>query len=70
MTNAQLTANARKLFRIIAIGRSDNGQPFKVVSDPYYVQWLQDGAPSCGATWDGDYSDLLPAWQREDWVGE
>jgi len=43
-----MTANVR----LIAIGRSEAGQPFIVISDPAFVRWQAEGAPSCGATWE------------------
>lgn len=39
------------------------------VSDPALALWHADGCPVGGFTWDGDYSDILPADQREDWIG-
>ena len=29
-----------------------------------------EGAPTCGATWAGEYSDVLPADQRDDYIGK
>lgn len=37
--------------RLIAIGRSESGRPFTVVSDPAFVRWQAEGASTCGATW-------------------
>lgn len=36
--------------------------------DPAVARWASEGAPSCGATWTGDY-DVLPADQRDDYIG-
>ena len=43
-----MTANVR----LIAVGRSEAGQPFTVISDPAFVRWQAEGAPTCGATWE------------------
>lgn len=58
--------------RIIAIGRSANGHPFRVTapaSDPAVAAWLADGAPTCSSRWDDDY-DVEPAENRAEYVGE
>ncbi len=39
------------------------------LSDPAYEAWQKDGAPTCGCTWDGDYSDVLAAADRDDHIG-
>ena len=41
-----------------------------VVSTIITVVLPGEGAPTCGATWAGDYSDVLPADQRDDYIGE
>lgn len=38
--------------------------------DPAVARWTGEGAPSCGATWDGDYRDVDVAANRDDYVGE
>ena len=37
--------------------------------DPAVARWAGEGAPTCGATWTGDYSDVLPADQRDNHIG-
>lgn len=40
-------------------------------SDPMYERWLAEGAPSVAGQWsllDGDV-DVLPDWQRDEYVG-
>ena len=56
--------------RIIAIGRCANGGAFQVIRDPLCHRWQVEGAPLCRPKWDGDYNDVLPAEQREDYIGE
>lgn len=53
--------------RIIAIGRSEAGQPFRVVSDHAFVRWQAEGAPKCNATWRD--INVLPDEEREGYVG-
>lgn len=57
-------ANGR---RLVAVGRSEAGQPFQVVSDPAFVRWQAEGAPKCNATWSD--INVLPNEQREGYVG-
>lgn len=40
-------------------------------ADPMYERWVAEGAPSVARQWtllDGDV-DVLPDWEREDYVG-
>lgn len=50
--------------RLIAIGRSESGRPFTVVSDPAFVRWQAEGAQSCGATWSDE--ELAEAEEQAD----
>ena len=38
--------------------------------DPAVAQWAGEGAPTCGATWTGDYSDVDSDANRDDYIGE
>jgi hypothetical protein len=38
--------------------------------DPNAARWQAEGRPSCGASWADAYKDVLPAEEREDYVGE
>ena len=50
--------------RLIAIGRSEAGQPVTVVSDPAFVRWQAEGASTCGATWSDKELAALPIIER------
>jgi hypothetical protein len=39
------------------------------LNDKNYDAWLADGAPTCGATWEGEYEDVLAGDMRDDYVG-
>lgn len=41
-----------------------------LTGDPVAARWAGEGAPSCGATWTGNYDSVLPADQRDDYIGE
>lgn len=43
--------------------------PDDAASDPNYVAWMAEGGVSCGATWGGDFSGVLAAEDRDDWIG-
>lgn len=58
--------------RIIAIGRCAKTGPIYydgAHGDPLCQRWQDEGAPLCRPKWDGNY-DVLPAEQREDWIGQ
>ena len=38
--------------------------------DPAVARWAGEGAPIWPASWADDYSDVEPAEQREDYIGE
>jgi hypothetical protein len=39
------------------------------LNDPTFDQWVAAGRPSLQAIWDGDYSDIVAAGDRDDYVG-
>lgn len=62
----------RQKARLVAIGRSVAGSGFVVTTggDPVVDRWQAEGAPTCGATWSGDYSGVVPAEQRDGYIGD
>jgi hypothetical protein len=40
------------------------------VGDPAVARWQDEGAPTCGTTWSGDYSKIVPAEQRDGYIGD
>lgn len=37
--------------------------------DPSLLAWLLEGSPTVGFCFDGEFSDVEPEWNREEWVG-
>lgn len=66
--SAQRAGQITHAKRIIAIGRCAEGGSFRVVSDPAWIRWQDEGAPKCSAMWAGSY-DVLPEDQRDSYVG-
>ena len=38
-------------------------------SDPAVTRWQDEGARTCSTTWSGDYSKVVPAEQRDGYIG-